>query len=151
MMTQQNFIEMVINKRIITTALIIISGMLILAWIDPSCSDQKVKISYVSCFSTFETWIDKKEFELLNFKKDTTICLKEMTQASVKKILTGTVDSSIKKIDIRVKVVFYKKNKVYKTVYLDNAGDFMICNKFYKKNNALIDFIKKNSKGIDCW
>jgi hypothetical protein len=112
----------------------------------------KVELSYMHFASNPEQWVDKQIFESIKRKKDTVIFITKKNTADFKKIFTDSINDEIERIDIRVKIIFYEKSKIYKIIYIDNHGDYMIGEKFYKRNEELLNFVKLyGRKGYFCW
>ena len=116
-----------------------------------------VKITAVSCFSNYEVWIDEVYFEKLPMKsgkvilkKDTALYLEKNKLNILLDEHAQIIDSTTKRIDIAMKVVFYKKNKIQKVIYLDSSGSYKIGNTIYAKNPTLMAYIKGNYDAEYC-
>ena len=115
-------------------------------------SNYKVIISSTSCCSTFETWVNERQFDMIymDFRKDTTVFINKNSYKTLLNEQNFIADSAENRIDIRVKVVVYKRNKIQKIIYLDTSGDIKINKKFYMKNDSLIAFVKENITKVYC-
>lgn len=117
----------------------------------------QVKISSVRCYSNYCVWVDEAYFEKLTMKigkvilkKDTVLCLEKNKFNILLNDQSRVIDSNDSRIDIRMKVVLYKKNKIQKIIYLENSGRYKIGNLVYEKNPQLMSFIKENYDAEFC-
>jgi hypothetical protein len=109
-----------------------------------------VKLGYLSCYSTHETWINESNFENVE-GRDSVLFYDKNKFCKLKKLLKKGVLNTATKIDVRVKLELNTINSLPEIVYFDNNGLYCYKNKIYAPNYELLKYIKILAPNIDCW
>jgi hypothetical protein len=109
-----------------------------------------IKITYVSCFSTFETWITESAYGSIE-GKDSIMIYEKNNITDLIKLFKFSKNEGLTKIDYRVKIEIFKKHRCKNTYFFDNKGFYYHNGIIYKSEKQLLNAIKKLAPNIDCW